>query len=420
MNDNNFDFTISRVSVRSHAEPRHWSGTAGSRPRAVPNQKWAGALRPTSLRALVGAAVLCAVMGLSGCARSNAAPPKTETVQLQPGEVRVDHPELFQMAKVERRQLPTELTANGTINPDVSRTIRVTSLGSGRVADLRVHLGDFVHKGQVLLAITSSDLATAAADYQKARADELLARKALDRSQLLFSHGAMAEKDVQLADDAEQKAKVDVQAAEQRIRVLGGDPAHLGSMIELRAPVAGTIVEQNVSGFEGVKSLDNSPNLFTIADLSQVWVVCDVFENDLGKVAMNDAAEVRLNAFPDRLFHGKVADISRVLDPNTRSAKVRIVLDNRDGLLRPGMYATATFHSRSSSPQLAVPSTAVMRLHDKDWVFVRQNGDVFRQSEVTTAGTLGDGYSVLKNGVAANQDVIADALQFSTQVAASK
>src|SRR5258707_5516852 len=103
------------------------------------------------------------------------------------------------------------------------------------------------------------------------------------------------------------------------------------SMIELRAPVSGTIVEQNVSGFEGVKSLDNTPNLFTIADLSQVWVVCDVFENDLGDVHLGDTAEIRLNAYGNRIFSGKVTNISQVLDPNTRSAKVRIVLANADG-----------------------------------------------------------------------------------------
>src|SRR5262249_27558391 len=162
----------------------------------------------------------------------------------------------------------------GTVMPDVTRTIHVTSLGSGRVVDLKARLGDRVKKGQVLLLIASSDLAGAAADYQKARADEDLSRKAMQRAQLLFSHAALAEKDMQVAQDTEDKANVDVQTAEHRIRLLGGDPARPDSMIELRAPVSGTIVEQNVAGFEGVKSLDNTPNLFTIADLSQVWVVC--------------------------------------------------------------------------------------------------------------------------------------------------
>src|SRR5205085_7737849 len=124
---------------------------------------------------------------------------------------------------------------------------------------------------------------------------------------------------------------------------------------------------------------DNTPNLFTIADLSQVWVLCDVFENDLGEVHVGDTAEIRLNAFPDRMFHGKVADISRVLDPSTRSAKVRIVMPNPDGSLRPGMFSVATFRSRKLTDRIVVPSTAIMRLHDKDWVFRKEGTNQFRK-----------------------------------------
>ncbi len=231
--------------------------------------------------ALLLAACLAGFMSCSD--DTKATPTKTE-VTLEAGVYDVDRPELFKLTEVESRNLPDVLRANGTVTPDVSRTIRVTSLGSGRVVDLRVRLGDRVTRGQVLLRISSSDLATAIADYRKARADEMLSNKALERAQSLFSRGALAEKDVQLSQDTEDKAKIDLQTAEQHVHLLGGDPAQPGPLIELRAPVSGTIVEQNVSGFEGVKSLDNTPNLFTIADLSQVWVLCDVYENDFGEV----------------------------------------------------------------------------------------------------------------------------------------
>src|SRR5262249_40384803 len=160
----------------------------------------------------------------------------------------------------------------------------VTSLGSGRAIDLKVRLGDFVKKGQVLMVISSPDLGNASADFEKARADENLTHRELDRAQGLYSHGAAAEKDFQAAQDAEDKAKVDLRTAEERLRVMGGDPAKPGSLLTLVAPVAGTIVEQNVAGFETIKTPDNTANLFTIADLSQVWVVSDVYENDLGEV----------------------------------------------------------------------------------------------------------------------------------------
>ncbi len=360
---------------------------------------------------------ICLLAVISGsCAdQTKATPAKTE-VTLEPGVFKVEHPGLFRLAKVEERSLPVELNSNGAIAPDVNRTIHVSSMGSGRAVDLKVRLGDYVQKGQVLLVISSTDLGSASGDYQKARADEDLSSKALQRAQVLYSHGALSEKDLQLAQGTEDKAKVDLQTADQRVRQLGGDPLHPGVLIELRAPVSGTIVEQNVSGFEGVKSLDNSPNLFTIADLSQVWVLCDVYENDLSAVRVGDVGEIRLNAYPNKVFHGRVDNISRVLDPNTRSAKVRIVLPNHDGSLRPGMYAVATFRSRKLQTRVVVPSTAIMRLQDKDWLF-RKEGAQFRRIEVHVLGGTSDGMQEIQSAAQPGDEIVANALEFSTAVA---
>ncbi len=371
--------------------------------------------------AAIGGALLLAGMGASCSDDPKAAPTKTE-VTLDPNLYTVEHPDLFKLATVETRDLPTTLNANGTVTPDINSTIHVTSQGSGRVVELKVRLGDYVKKGQFLLSIRSADLAGAFSDYQKAAADERLAQKALDRAQLLYSHGALAEKDLQQAEDTEEKAKVDVQNTEQRVRLLGGDPAHPSAMIELRAPVSGTIVEQNISGFEGIKSLDNSPNLFTIADLTQVWVLCDVYENDLGEVRLGDTADIRLNAYPDKTYHGKVADISRVLDPATRSAKVRIVLPNRDGSLRPGMFAVATFRSRKSQSRIVVPATALIRLQDKDWAFRKEGPQRFHRLEVRTLGRIADGMQPIEplrnmDGLKTGDEIVANALEFSSAVA---
>jgi membrane fusion protein, heavy metal efflux system len=373
--------------------------------------------RSVAISAILSLIIASSMLSLSCSDDTKAAPTKAE-VTLDPNLYTADHPELFKLVRVESRNLPTVLTANGAVTPDVNRTIHVTSQGSGRVVDLKVRLGDSVSKGQELLSIYSADLAGAFSDYQKAVADERLAKKSLDRAQLLYSHGALAEKDLQAADDAEEKAKVDVQTTEQHVRILGGDPAHPSSLIELRAPVSGTIVEQNVAGFEGIKSLDNSPNLFTIADLTQVWVVCDVYENDLSQIRVGDSAEIRLNAYPDKVYHGTVADISRVLDPNLRSAKVRIVLANPDGTLLPNMYAVATFRSRTMQPRLVVPGTAIMRLQDKDWVFRKEGQNQFRKTEVHTEGVTEDGFQELQDGpLKAGDEIVASALAFSTSVA---
>jgi cobalt-zinc-cadmium efflux system membrane fusion protein len=363
---------------------------------------------------------LAAISFGAACSKDTPTATTKQTVTLNPDVFVADHPELFKTAKVEAKSLPTQITANGTVSPDINRTIHVTSLGSGRVVDLKVRLGDQVKKGQTLLVISSPDLAVAMADYQKAQADEVLSRKALDRAKLLYDKGAIAAKDLETAQDVEDKAKVDVATAEQHVRILGSDPAHPGSLIDLRAPVAGTIVEQNVAGFEGIKSLDNTVNLFMIADLSQVWVVCDVFENDLGEVHVGDTADIHLNAFSDRMFHSKVADISRVLDPNTRSAKVRIVLGNADGALRPGMFAVASFRSKKLQSRTVVPATAIMRLHDKDWVFRKEGDKNFRKVAVQADGLAPDGMQEIREGVKAGDEVIANALEFSTEVAEKK
>ena len=352
-----------------------------------------------------------------GCSKDTPTASAKPAVTLDPDVFVSDDPALFKTAKAEVRPLPTIVTANGTVSPDVNRNIHVTSLGAGRVIDLKVKLGEHVEKGQTLLVISSPDLASAFADFEKAKADEALSRKALARAQMLFDRGAIAAKDLELALDAEDKAKVDLDTSDHRVRILGGDPQHPGPQLELKAPVSGTIVEQNVAGSEGIKSLDNTPNLFTIANLSQVWVLCDVFENDLGKVHLGDTAEIRMNAFPDRVHKGQVTDISRVLDPNTRSAKIRIVLANPDGSLRPGMFAVATFRSRKLSDRVVIPASAIMRLHDKDWIFRKEAPNRFRKIAIQADGLAPDGMQEIREGVKAGDEIVINALEFSSEVA---
>jgi len=383
-------------------------------------QSRAGARRNRLLNGVPRALLLASLCLGIACSRETPASASKPPVTLDPDVFETNQPEFFKTAKAETRSLPTQVTANGTISPDVSRTIHVTSLGGGRVVDLKVKLGDSVKKGQTLLVISSPDLSTAFSDYEKAQADEALSRKALGRAQMLFDRGAIAAKDLETAQDTEDKAKVDVETAKHHVQILGADPAHPSILIDLKAPVSGTIVEQNVAGSEGVKSLDNSPNLFTIADLDQVWVVCDVFENDLGEVHLGDSAEIRLNAFADRLFKGKVADISRVLDPNTRSAKVRIVLGNADGSLRPGMFAEAKFRSRKVTERVLVPATAIMRLHDKDWVFRKEGDKRFRKIVVQADGLAPDGMQEIRDGVKPGDELVTNALEFSSEVAEKK
>jgi membrane fusion protein, heavy metal efflux system len=374
------------------------------------NRRFSTIVIPVFITILVGVT--------AGCHRQTAAdagdPGEAKVEEIRgEGVVQVEHPEQFLMATVEQRPALDELRVTGVIAPDVSRTVPVLSLAGGRAVEIRAKLGDEVTKGQVLLVIDSPDVAQAFSDYQKFQADEAFARQQLVRARDLYDHGALAHQELEAAETAERKAQVDVRTAQQRIAVLGADINNPSPLISIRAPISGAIVEQNVTGGTGVRSLDNSPNLFTIADLSRVWVLCDVYENDLHRVHLGDPAEVRLVAIPDRLFTGRVGNISTVLDPSTRAAKVRLELSNPGGQMRAGMFATTTFRSRTEQMQPTVPTTAIIRLHDKDWVFVPLGGKRFRQVEVQ-AGPASDSYQVIQSGVEVGGKVVANALQFSS------
>jgi len=363
--------------------------------------------------------MICAsLLSLSvGCSdRDSGAKAETNAAVVETGDpnlITVAHPERFPAVEVESRKVADEFHMNGVVTPDVNRTVPVLSLGGGRAVEVFVRLGDDVKKGQVLLRISSPDLGQAFSDYQKFKADELLASKQLERSQMLYAKGAIAAKDLEVAQDAADKSKVDLKTAGDRVRILGGDPSHPSPLLDLRAPIAGTIVEQNVTAGTAVKSTDNSPNLFTIANLSHVWILCDVYEDTLTRVHLGDIAEVKLNALPEKVFSGQVGNISRVLDANTRTAKVRIELDNPGGVFRSGMFATASIRSRKEVEQPVLPTAAVMRMHDKDWVFVPLGGNKFRRTEVKLGPVLKDGSQQILAGLQAHDRVVGNALQFS-------
>lgn len=365
-----------------------------------------------------GVVLLLVSVAGAGCSRKAAEATEDQPVvrvqsATDSAAVSVGHPELYPLVTVARRELADELVATGVVGPDVNRTVPVTALGGGRVVALRAKLGDDVRKGQPLVVISSPDAAAAVADYQKFTADATLARKQLERARVLFEHGSIAKKDLEAAEDADQKAMVDRQTAAERVRMLGGDLQRPSPFIELLAPISGTIIEQNVTAASGVKSPDNSPNLFTIADLSHVWILCDVYENDLGRVHLGSLARVRLKAYPDRVFTGTVGDIAKVLDPATRTARVRVELTNPGGVMRQGMFASVTLVSERPQSRLVVPATAILRLHDADWVFVKTNVRAFRRTKVVAGTATADGRQVVSGPIAEGDQVVVNALQFS-------
>jgi cobalt-zinc-cadmium efflux system membrane fusion protein len=326
----------------------------------------------------------------------------------------VDRPERFRLATSVAHTAISKLDVTGTVNPDVSRNVPVISLASGRVIEINARLGDSVTKGQLLLKVQSADISGAYSDYQQAIANEVLARKQFERSKLLYERGAIAQKDLEVAEAAETIAGVTIKTTREHLRVLGVDPDHPSPIVEITAPVSGVITDQQVTNAAGVQGL-GSPSPFTISDLTHVWIVCDVFENDLSNVRLGETAEIRLNAYPGRVLTGTISNIGPVLDPNIRSAKVRIEVEN-PGLMRLGMFVTASFHSSQKAARAAVPATAIVHLHDRDWVYQPADNRHFRRVEVVGGDMLPGGLQEIISGLAPGQQVVANALEFQNTV----
>ena len=298
----------------------------------------------------------------------------------------------------------------GTVTPDVSRNVPVVSLASGRVNAIHARLGDTVQKGQLLMTIRSDDVSGGYSNYRMAVADEVLARAQYERAKDLYEHGAIALNDLQVALDTEDKAKIAVDTAAEHLRLLGNDPDKPAYIVDIFAPTAGVLTDQQVTTGSLVQAY-NTPYPFTISDLSSTWVVCDVYENDLANVRLGDAADITLNAYPGRVFKGKVSNIGTILDPNIRTAKVRMEVQN-PGIMRLGMFVRATFHGQTSEMHTIVPASAIMHMHDRDFVFTPAPDKKFRRLEVVSGDVLPDNLTLqeVKSGLQPGQQVVTNAL----------
>jgi membrane fusion protein, heavy metal efflux system len=368
----------------------------------------------------IGMSLLALATVLAGCGgskadpKAEAPPPANVEHESDVNVFQIDHPEQFPLATAVEHASTSQLVATGSISPDISRSVPVISLATGRVVEVHARLGDTVTKGQVLLRVQSADMAAAFSDYRKAVADEKLAKIQFDRAKLLYDKGAISLNDFQTAEDVENKAQVDVENTTERLHVLGGDPNHPAAIVDIRAPISGVITDQQVTNAAGVAGL-GSPNPFTISDLSNVWILCDVYENDLANVHVGETAEIRLNAFSDKVFTGRISNVGPVLDPTLRTAKVRIEVHN-PGIMRVGMFVTATFHGQKKEMRTAVPAAAILHLHDRDWVYVPAGDKKFRRVEVVAGQILPENMQEIISGIKPGTQVIQNALVFQNTV----
>jgi cobalt-zinc-cadmium efflux system membrane fusion protein len=355
-----------------------------------------------------------------GCSSSKADPrieaPPQPTVEpdLDSNNFKVEHAERFPLVTaVEYKSVPT-LKVTGIVQPDIARAVPVVSLASGRVVEIKARLGDSVKKGDILLRVQSNDVSGAYQTYLKAQNDERLAHTQLERAQVLYDKGAIAKSAMEQAEAAEADLKADLDAASEQLRLLGIDKQHPSGVVSIVSPITGVITDQQVTTSSGVQGL-SGPNPFTIADLSYVWIVCDVYENDLDAAHIGEYADIHLNAFPNQQLTGRIDNILPILDPNIRTAKVRIEVKN-PGTVRIGMFATATFYGKQPVTHAAVPAGAILHLHDRDWVYVPLGNERFRRAEVVTGNMLPNSQQEIVSGINPNDQVVSNALDLQNTV----
>jgi cobalt-zinc-cadmium efflux system membrane fusion protein len=368
----------------------------------------------------LAAALMITGLVVSGCKsaeKGDGAPPPSHVVQVQDMNlITVDSKDAakFNTVAAEKIEAAGELNATGAVFPDISREVPVISLANGRVVDIKARLDDNVKKGQLMFRVQSPDITNAFDAYLKAVNDEQLANKAFIRAKDLYQHGAISQAMFEQAEDAEKDAKADLTAADEQLKLFGVDKEHPSPVVNVYAPTSGVVVAQNITNAAAAGvSLSGSATAFTIADLSQVWVVCDVYENDIPKLQLGQEARIKTNAYPDRPLTGHISDIGPILDPSLRTAKVRIEVAN-PGYLKLGMFATAAFTSRKKETHAVVPADAILHLHDREWIFVPAGENKFRRTEVRAGQILSGSRQVVLSGIEPGQQVVSNALLLET------
>jgi len=358
------------------------------------------------------------LLALAACHASVAAPLAGPSGP--PGEVRLEPPPAFlKLAPVTEASEPTVTAATGRVTFDEERVSRVASPVSGRVVELLAHVGDRVGRGQALLVIASPDAQSAVADQVAALADQGVAERSLERQRRLYADQAVPYKEVLQAESDATKAAAAVARANGRLEVLGIDPRSpdvRASRFVLRAPLAGVVVER--PAFLGMEVRpDSGTPLATVADLSRLWVVADVYERDVGRVSAGQAASVRLTAAPERAFQGLVRHVGELVDPATRTVKVRLEVPNPGRELKPEMFARVVIQGTApATAALTVPSGAILSDGDSSAVVVALGEGRYAKRTVEVGGEQDGRVRVLSGLRPAEQVVVDGALLVKAEI----
>ena len=324
-----------------------------------------------------------------------------------------------QVVAVEKSALPRTLRLTGAVAYNAFKTTPVFAAIGGPVREILVTPGESVHAGQPLLTVNSPDYSAARSAYLKARSAFLLADKFYTRAQDLLTHGAIAEADFQTAESTRIQAQADLQASEDALRVLGitdvesleKNAPKTTSQVPVLAPVGGEVVERLVGPGQLLQA--GTTQVFTISDMSTVWVLVNVYQGDVAYVRSGDSVNISTDSYPDT-FHGRISYIAPALDPNTRTLQARIVTENPGDKLKKDMYVTATVSAGAIANALTVPDAAVLRdSENQPFVYVQSST---KQNEfarrLVQLGDSHGGRTQITSGVKEGERVIGDGSLF--------
>jgi cobalt-zinc-cadmium efflux system membrane fusion protein len=364
---------------------------------------------------LVPVTVVALVAGAAaGCGKShgeeggdNSQERVRDFIRYDPGHAPRD---FIKIETVQETAGSTSVTLPGRVTFDEDRTQRVASPIDGRATAILVKLGDKVRAGQPLIQLSSPNVGQLQADAQKAMSDLTVAQKAIDRVHKLQADGAVAEKEVSQAEGDFRKARSDFARATVQLRALGVSPTDPAVNAALRAQIGGIVVERNVLVGQEVRA-DQATPLLTVSSLDTVWVLADAYEQDLSLVSEGDAVSIRVLAYPGETFAGKVTHIGDVVDPATRTVKIRCVADNPGHRLKPEMFAKVDVRNITGRKFMTVPAKAVLSDGDKSVVIVATEGNVFRTRRVD-AGPEVEGQVRILGGLVPGEKIVTDGAIF--------
>ncbi|AXY78206.1 efflux RND transporter periplasmic adaptor subunit [Paraflavitalea soli] len=302
------------------------------------------------------------------------------------------------------RNIDDELKLSGEVSFDENKVVKIYPFSSGQVLSVNVSIGDYVKSGQTLATIKSAEVAGNYADLSIAGNDIAIAEKDMQNKDRLYKNGIASEKEYQEAREYYNKAMANAHKIKEQIQINGGGRTAASGVYIVTAPRSGYVVEKLINPGNFIRN-DNSTNMFTIGDISDVWIWANVYETDIAKVKQGYAAFVNTLSYPDSVFEGKVDKVSQVLDPVSKVMKIRIVLANRSGTLKPEMFANITIHNTEASKMVAVPASAIINDNKKNYVVVFKNNNDVDSREIKVYKTAG-GYAYIREGLQQGEQII--------------